>query len=158
MYKSRVHCSCLILPGWGTIRLTVMSCLHSSVCHLSALSWCLPYVCQRVFARPQHRQIRLDKAKGLVEILFDRLRAEDEGSYTAQLRDGRAKNQFTLVFVDESRSLTCRQVVLLALFISLYHNKWRSMLMGTSHRVQLSEGFSSLMNWHIFKVYFNGIT
>ncbi|XP_062255192.1 myomesin-3 [Platichthys flesus] len=48
-----------------------------------------------------HRQINLDRAKGLVEILFDRLRQEDEGSYTAQLRDGRAKNQFTLVFVDE---------------------------------------------------------
>ncbi|XP_034468054.1 myomesin-3 [Hippoglossus hippoglossus] len=57
-----------------------------------------------------HRQINLDRAKGLVEILFDRLREEDEGSYTAQLRDGRAKNQFTLVFVDE----TFRQTLALA--------------------------------------------
>ncbi|XP_056142190.1 myomesin-3 [Lampris incognitus] len=48
-----------------------------------------------------HRKINFDKASGLVEILFDRLSLEDEGSYTAQLRDGRAKNQFTLVFVDQ---------------------------------------------------------
>ncbi|KAG7216849.1 hypothetical protein INR49_001503 [Caranx melampygus] len=48
-----------------------------------------------------HRKINFDKAKGLVEILFDRLSEDDEGSYTAQMRDGRAKNQFTLVFVDQ---------------------------------------------------------
>ncbi|XP_041963044.1 myomesin-3 isoform X2 [Alosa sapidissima] len=49
----------------------------------------------------QARKINFDKANGLVEILFDQLSREDEGSYTAQMRDGRAKNQFTLVFVDE---------------------------------------------------------
>ncbi|XP_034089137.1 myomesin-3 isoform X2 [Gymnodraco acuticeps] len=48
-----------------------------------------------------HRKITFDRASGLVEVLFDQLSAEDEGSYTAQLKDGRAKNQFTLVFVDE---------------------------------------------------------
>lgn len=57
------------------------------------------------FTLLQHRKINFDKAKGLVEILFDQLSREDEGSYTAQLRDGRAKNQFTLVFVDKSKSL-----------------------------------------------------
>uniref|UniRef100_A0A8D3DFV6 Myomesin 3 n=1 Tax=Scophthalmus maximus TaxID=52904 RepID=A0A8D3DFV6_SCOMX len=55
----------------------------------------------REISSTPHRKINLDKAKGLVEILFDQLAAEDEGSYTAQLRDGRAKNQFTLVFVDQ---------------------------------------------------------
>lgn len=40
-----------------------------------------------------------------MEILFSQLSPEDEGSYTAQLQDGRAKNQFTLVFVDNSESL-----------------------------------------------------
>ncbi|XP_067365957.1 myomesin-3 isoform X1 [Channa argus] len=55
---------------------------------------------QEITSTP-HRKINFDKAKGLVEILFDRLAQEDEGSYTAQLRDGRAKNQFTLVFVDQ---------------------------------------------------------
>ncbi|XP_067303947.1 myomesin-3 isoform X1 [Pseudorasbora parva] len=47
------------------------------------------------------RKINFDKAGGLVEILFDQISKEDEGSYTAQLKDGRAKNQFTLVFVDK---------------------------------------------------------
>uniref|UniRef100_A0AAY4BH32 Myomesin 3 n=1 Tax=Denticeps clupeoides TaxID=299321 RepID=A0AAY4BH32_9TELE len=47
------------------------------------------------------RKINFDKANGLVEIQFEQLAREDEGSYTAQLRDGRAKNQFTLVLVDE---------------------------------------------------------
>uniref|UniRef100_A0AAX7SVB4 Myomesin 3 n=1 Tax=Astatotilapia calliptera TaxID=8154 RepID=A0AAX7SVB4_ASTCA len=52
----------------------------------------------REISSTPHRKINFDKAKGLVEILFDQLSQEDEGSYTAQLRDGRAKNQFTLVF------------------------------------------------------------
>uniref|UniRef100_A0A8C2E8P5 Myomesin 3 n=1 Tax=Cyprinus carpio TaxID=7962 RepID=A0A8C2E8P5_CYPCA len=47
------------------------------------------------------RKINFDKAQGLVEILFDQISRDDEGSYTAQLKDGRAKNQFTLVFVDK---------------------------------------------------------
>uniref|UniRef100_A0A4W6BZW8 Myomesin 3 n=1 Tax=Lates calcarifer TaxID=8187 RepID=A0A4W6BZW8_LATCA len=55
----------------------------------------------REISSTPRRKINFDKAKGLVEILFDQLSQEDEGSYTAQLRDGRAKNQFTLVFVDK---------------------------------------------------------
>ncbi|KAM9723019.1 myomesin-3 [Menidia menidia] len=55
----------------------------------------------REISSAPHRQINFDKAKGLVEILFDQLSQEHQGSYTAQLRDGRAKNQFTLVFVDQ---------------------------------------------------------
>ncbi|XP_073341600.1 myomesin-3 [Pagrus major] len=55
----------------------------------------------REISSTPRRKINFDKAKGLVEILFDQLSQEDEGSYTAQLRDGRAKNQFTLVFVDQ---------------------------------------------------------
>ncbi|XP_072316366.1 myomesin-3 [Eucyclogobius newberryi] len=55
---------------------------------------------QEIHSTP-HRKITLDKAQGLVEILFDPLSPKDQGSYTAQLRDGKAKNQFTLVFVDD---------------------------------------------------------
>lgn len=44
-----------------------------------------------------------------MEILFEQLSREDEGSYTAQLRDGRAKNQFTLVFVDKSEKPAATQ-------------------------------------------------
>uniref|UniRef100_A0A4W4F8H2 Myomesin 3 n=1 Tax=Electrophorus electricus TaxID=8005 RepID=A0A4W4F8H2_ELEEL len=50
------------------------------------------------------RRIGFDRENGLVDILFNQLAKEDEGSYTAQLKDGRAKNQFTLVLVDESTS------------------------------------------------------
>uniref|UniRef100_A0A3Q3EVU2 Myomesin 3 n=1 Tax=Labrus bergylta TaxID=56723 RepID=A0A3Q3EVU2_9LABR len=60
---------------------------------------------QEISSTPR-RKINFDKSKGLVEILFDRLSTEDQGSYTAQLRDGRAKNQFTLVFVDQSKPFT----------------------------------------------------
>ncbi|XP_011603400.2 myomesin-3 [Takifugu rubripes] len=56
----------------------------------------------REISSSPHRQIKFNKAEGLVEILFDQLSPEDEGSYTAQLQDGRAKNQFTLVFVDDN--------------------------------------------------------
>ncbi|MEQ2290811.1 hypothetical protein AMECASPLE_006752, partial [Ameca splendens] len=55
----------------------------------------------REISSSPRRKINFDTAKGLVEILFDQLSQEDEGSYTCQLRDGRAKNQCTLVFVDQ---------------------------------------------------------
>uniref|UniRef100_A0A8C4SW04 Myomesin 3 n=1 Tax=Erpetoichthys calabaricus TaxID=27687 RepID=A0A8C4SW04_ERPCA len=47
------------------------------------------------------RKINFDRANGLLEILIDDFSEADEGSYTAQLKDGRAKNQFTLVLIDE---------------------------------------------------------
>lgn len=68
------------------------------ICFFFPFFFCLPHPLQ-------HRKINLDRAKGLVEIQFDPLSREDEGSYTAQLRDGRAKNQFTLVFIDKSEKL-----------------------------------------------------
>uniref|UniRef100_A0A3P9NI63 Myomesin 3 n=1 Tax=Poecilia reticulata TaxID=8081 RepID=A0A3P9NI63_POERE len=60
----------------------------------------------REISTSPRRKINFDKAKGLVEILFDQLSQEDEGSYTAQLRDGRAKNQCTLVFVTNTNKDT----------------------------------------------------
>lgn len=70
-------------------------------------------VCRLLFllSLRQHRKINFNKAEGLVEILFDQLSPEDEGSYTAQLQDGRAKNQFTLVFVDDSESLCTFEIM-----------------------------------------------
>lgn len=72
--------------------------MMGQICFFFPLFFSLPHPLQ-------HRKINLDRAKGLVEILFDPLSREDEGSYTAQLRDGRAKNQFTLVFIDKSEKL-----------------------------------------------------
>ncbi|XP_014055968.1 myomesin-3-like [Salmo salar] len=55
-------------------------------------------------------KINFDKGSGLLEILFDQLSKEDEGSHTAQLCNGCAKNQFTLVLVDESESIWSPQL------------------------------------------------
>ncbi|NWR36362.1 MYOM3 protein, partial [Tachuris rubrigastra] len=49
---------------------------------------------------PTHK-INFVKEKGLVELLIQDFCADDKGMYTAQLQDGKAKNQFTLVLVDE---------------------------------------------------------
>lgn len=54
--------------------------------------------------RTQERKINFHKAHGILEVLIDQLCPDDEGSYSAQLQDGRAKNQFTLVLVDESKA------------------------------------------------------
>lgn len=76
---------------------------------LSLISFFLPS--SSVSLPLQRRKINLDRTKGLVEILFEQLSREDEGSYTAQLRDGRAKNQFTLVFVDKSEKPPTTQMM-----------------------------------------------
>nr|XP_023668868.1 myomesin-3 [Paramormyrops kingsleyae] len=55
------------------------------------------------------RKINFHKARGILEVLIDQLCPDDEGSYTAQLQDGRAKNQFTLVLVDEKFRQTLAQ-------------------------------------------------
>ncbi|NXK91993.1 MYOM3 protein, partial [Formicarius rufipectus] len=48
------------------------------------------------------RKINFVREKGLVEVIIQDFCADDKGTYTAQLQDGKAKNQFTLVLVDES--------------------------------------------------------
>ncbi|MGH0160597.1 UNVERIFIED_CONTAM: hypothetical protein FKN15_039815 [Acipenser sinensis] len=47
-------------------------------------------------------KINFDRATGIVEVLIDNFSEVDKGSYTAQLRDGRAKNQFTFVLIDDN--------------------------------------------------------
>nr|XP_061814698.1 myomesin-3-like [Nerophis lumbriciformis] len=79
------------------------------------------------------RKINFDKAKGLVEVLIDRPGPEDEGSYTAQLRDGRARNQFTLVLVDRK----FRELMALA------HAKRRD------HERKSGPYFQELLSWGV---------
>uniref|UniRef100_A0A8C4ZFM7 Myomesin 3 n=1 Tax=Gadus morhua TaxID=8049 RepID=A0A8C4ZFM7_GADMO len=55
----------------------------------------------REIASTPRRRWRLDRAGGLVEVMLDPLGAEDQGSYTAQLRDGRSRGQFTLLLVEQ---------------------------------------------------------
>ncbi|NXL59604.1 MYOM3 protein, partial [Chordeiles acutipennis] len=49
---------------------------------------------------PTHK-INFVKGKGLIELIIENFCDDDKGVYTAQLRDGKAKNQFTLLLVDE---------------------------------------------------------
>ncbi|XP_008494634.2 myomesin-3 [Calypte anna] len=49
---------------------------------------------------PTHK-INFVKGKGLVELIIENFSEKDKGTYTAQLQDGKAKNHFTLVLVDE---------------------------------------------------------
>ncbi|XP_006159532.1 myomesin-3 [Tupaia chinensis] len=55
---------------------------------------------KEIFSSP-NRKITFDREKGLVEVIIQTLSEEDKGSYTAQLQDGKAKNQITLALVDE---------------------------------------------------------
>ncbi|KAM5321074.1 myomesin-3 isoform 1-T1 [Glossophaga mutica] len=55
---------------------------------------------KEIFSSP-NRKINFDREKGLVEVTIEELSEEDKGSYTAQLQDGKAKNQITLALVDD---------------------------------------------------------
>ncbi|XP_037356119.1 myomesin-3 [Talpa occidentalis] len=55
---------------------------------------------KEIFSSP-NRKINFEREKGLVEVIIQNLSEEDKGSYTAQLRDGKAKNQITLTLVDD---------------------------------------------------------
>lgn len=52
---------------------------------------------------PQNRKINFVREKGLVEVIIQQLSEDDKGSYTAQLQDGKAKNQITLTLVDDGQ-------------------------------------------------------
>ncbi|XP_010624382.1 myomesin-3 [Fukomys damarensis] len=55
---------------------------------------------KEIFSSP-NRKINFDREKGLVEVIIQHLSEDDKGSYTAQLQDGKAKNQITLALVDD---------------------------------------------------------
>ncbi|XP_069335647.1 myomesin-3 [Eulemur rufifrons] len=55
---------------------------------------------KEIFSSP-NRKINFDREKGLVEVIIENLSEADKGSYTAQLQDGKAKNQITLTLVDD---------------------------------------------------------
>ncbi|KAM6172804.1 myomesin-3 [Erethizon dorsatum] len=55
---------------------------------------------KEIFSSP-NRKINFDRKKGLVEVIIQHLSEDDKGSYTAQLQDGKAKNQITLTLVDD---------------------------------------------------------
>ncbi|XP_004394807.1 PREDICTED: myomesin-3 [Odobenus rosmarus divergens] len=55
---------------------------------------------KEIFSSPD-RKINFVREKGLVEVIIQNLSEDDKGSYTAQLQDGKAKNQITLALVDD---------------------------------------------------------
>ncbi|XP_053431118.1 myomesin-3 [Nycticebus coucang] len=55
---------------------------------------------KEIFSSP-NRKINFDREKGLVEVIMENFSEADKGSYTAQLQDGKAKNQITLTLVDD---------------------------------------------------------
>ncbi|XP_011761154.2 myomesin-3 [Macaca nemestrina] len=63
---------------------------------------------KEIFSSP-NRKINFDREKGLVEVIVQNLSEEDKGSYTAQLQDGKAKNQITLTLVDDDFDKLLRQ-------------------------------------------------
>ncbi|XP_037684110.1 myomesin-3 [Choloepus didactylus] len=63
---------------------------------------------KEIFSSP-NRKITFDREKGLVEVIIQNLSEDDKGSYTAQLQDGKAKNQITLTLVDDDFDKLLRQ-------------------------------------------------
>ncbi|XP_001501342.3 myomesin-3 [Equus caballus] len=63
---------------------------------------------KEIFSSP-NRKINFDREKGLVEVIIQNLSEDDKGSYTAQLQDGKAKNQITLALVDDDFDKLLRQ-------------------------------------------------
>ncbi|XP_072884397.1 myomesin-3 [Hemitrygon akajei] len=55
---------------------------------------------KEVSSTPTHK-INFDKASGLIEMIIQNFTEKDQGSYTAQLRDGKATGQFTLVLIED---------------------------------------------------------
>ncbi|XP_043846841.1 myomesin-3 isoform X2 [Dromiciops gliroides] len=56
---------------------------------------------KELISSPTHK-INFNREKGLVELTIQNFSDEDMGTYTAQLQDGKAKNQITLALVDDS--------------------------------------------------------
>lgn len=49
----------------------------------------------------QTHRIKCDKSTGIVEMVMDRFTIENEGTYTVQIHDGKAKNQSSLVLIGD---------------------------------------------------------
>ncbi|XP_074074224.1 myomesin-3 isoform X1 [Macrotis lagotis] len=56
---------------------------------------------KELISSPTHK-INFDREKGLVELTIQNFSDEDMGTYTAQLQDGKAKNQITLALIDDT--------------------------------------------------------
>lgn len=51
----------------------------------------------------QTHKIKCDHSTGIIEMVMDRFTIENEGTYTVQLQDGKAKNQSSLVLIGDGK-------------------------------------------------------
>lgn len=82
--------------------------LHPDLCHTTQILWDRKRAKMTRICSSQNRKINFDREKGLVEVIIQNLSEDDKGSYTAQLQDGKAKNQITLALVDDGQSCPAR--------------------------------------------------
>ncbi|XP_077146174.1 myomesin-2 isoform X2 [Ranitomeya variabilis] len=50
----------------------------------------------------ENHRIKFDRAAGTIEMVMDRFTVENEGTYTVQIHDGKAKNQSSLVLIGDA--------------------------------------------------------
>ncbi|XP_056421653.1 myomesin-2 isoform X2 [Hyla sarda] len=50
----------------------------------------------------ESHRIKIDRAAGIIEMVMDRFTVENEGTYTVQIQDGKAKNQSSLVLIGDA--------------------------------------------------------
>ncbi|XP_072264523.1 myomesin-2 isoform X2 [Pyxicephalus adspersus] len=50
----------------------------------------------------ESHRIKFDKSAGVIEMVMDRFTVENEGTYTVQIQDGKAKNQSSLVLIGDA--------------------------------------------------------
>ncbi|MEE6476653.1 hypothetical protein FKM82_011163, partial [Ascaphus truei] len=50
----------------------------------------------------ENHKIKFDKSTGIIEMVMDRFTIENEGTYTVQIQDGKAKNQSSLVLIGDA--------------------------------------------------------
>ncbi|KAM4041563.1 myomesin-2 isoform 2-T2 [Anomaloglossus baeobatrachus] len=50
----------------------------------------------------ESHRIKFDRAAGIIEMVMDRFTVENEGTYTVQIHDGKAKNQSSLVLIGDA--------------------------------------------------------
>lgn len=62
---------------------------------------CFYHLILCVFYGFQTHRIKCDRSTGMIEMVMDRFTIENEGTYTVQIQDGKAKNQSSLVLIGD---------------------------------------------------------
>uniref|UniRef100_S4RYG4 Myomesin 1 n=1 Tax=Petromyzon marinus TaxID=7757 RepID=S4RYG4_PETMA len=79
----------------GQVRLWMQARHLSPTCELKFI------VNQRDVSKNEKYKIHVDRSTGMIEMIIDHLSAVDEGTYTVQLKDGKAAKQSSLVLIGD---------------------------------------------------------